>query len=115
MGKCGYIGCGKHQEEAYSSKTNTYGNGLEWMNGSLFIKKIDGKADNGVHDIGNKDPCSTSPGCGAANEAGVKFCRECGSKLEVPAPVPAKRFCTSCGTELAQGVRFCPECGQKYE
>ena len=54
--------------------------------------------------------------CGAANAAGVKFCRECGNKMEIPVPAaPAKRFCTACGTEVAPGVRFCPECGSKME
>ena len=58
--------------------------------------------------------------CGAVNSAGVKFCRECGNKMEIPAPAPepveeAKRFCTACGTEVAAGVRFCPECGNRME
>ena len=45
--------------------------------------------------------------CGAELEEGVKFCRECGSKVIEN----KKRFCRECGTELPEGVKFCPECG----
>ena len=56
------------------------------------------------------------PNCGAANDPGTKFCRECGAKLETPPPAePQKRFCPSCGKEVAPGIKFCPECGQKME
>jgi predicted ATPase/class 3 adenylate cyclase len=41
--------------------------------------------------------------CGSANEAGRKFCGECGSALATP--------CPSCGTPNAAGVKFCGECG----
>ncbi|HEU5264920.1 MAG TPA: adenylate/guanylate cyclase domain-containing protein, partial [Gaiellaceae bacterium] len=41
--------------------------------------------------------------CGSANEAGRKFCGECGTALA--------RACPSCGTPNAPGVKFCGECG----
>ena len=41
--------------------------------------------------------------CGTANEAGRKFCGECGS--------PLSSACPSCGTPNAPGVKFCGECG----
>jgi class 3 adenylate cyclase/tetratricopeptide (TPR) repeat protein len=41
--------------------------------------------------------------CGFENEAGRKFCGECGSPLTVP--------CPSCGTPNAPGMKFCGECG----
>ena len=41
--------------------------------------------------------------CGSANEAGRKFCGECGSPLSTP--------CPSCGTPNTAGVKFCGECG----
>ena len=43
------------------------------------------------------------PSCGAANEAGRKFCGECGTRLQ--------RACPSCGTPNDPAVRFCGECG----
>ena len=43
------------------------------------------------------------PSCGSANEAGRKFCGECGTALA--------RACPSCGAPNAPGVKFCGECG----
>jgi class 3 adenylate cyclase len=43
------------------------------------------------------------PGCGSANEAGRKFCGECGERLA--------SICPSCGSSNAPGARFCGECG----
>jgi Putative virion core protein (lumpy skin disease virus) len=48
-------------------------------------------------------PC---PSCGKPNAAGVKFCSECGSKMEV-----SKVPCIKCGAELREGAKFCSECG----
>ena len=41
--------------------------------------------------------------CGEGNEAGRKFCGECGSPLTLA--------CASCGTANAPGTKFCGECG----
>jgi class 3 adenylate cyclase/tetratricopeptide (TPR) repeat protein len=41
--------------------------------------------------------------CGSANEAGRKFCGECGTAIA--------RACPSCGTPNAPSVKFCGECG----
>ncbi len=49
----------------------------------------------------------TCPDCGAENEPGTKFCRECGTKLG--APVAA--FCPDCGAKCEPGRKFCGECG----
>ncbi|HEY8170058.1 MAG TPA: adenylate/guanylate cyclase domain-containing protein, partial [Candidatus Limnocylindria bacterium] len=43
------------------------------------------------------------PACGSANEAGRKFCGECGTALS--------SACPSCGTSNAPGTKFCGECG----
>jgi class 3 adenylate cyclase len=43
------------------------------------------------------------PACGTANEAGRKFCGECGT--------PLAAACPSCGTANAPGTKFCGECG----
>lgn len=52
-------------------------------------------------------PC---PGCGKANAAGVKFCSDCGGKMEI-AQVP----CVKCGANLREGAKFCSECGSTQE
>jgi hypothetical protein len=49
------------------------------------------------------------PKCGAELKDGVKFCQECGTKIEVAQPV--KQFCRECGNEIPAGAKFCPYCG----
>ncbi len=49
----------------------------------------------------------TCSSCGCENEPGVKFCSECGTKLEQAA------HCSQCGAELKPGVKFCGECGAR--
>ena len=41
--------------------------------------------------------------CGTDNEAGRKFCGECGSALAA--------VCPACGSANTPGVKFCGECG----
>ena len=41
--------------------------------------------------------------CGGSNEAGRKFCGECGARLAAG--------CPSCGAQNAPGAKFCGECG----
>ncbi|MBN2148469.1 MAG: zinc ribbon domain-containing protein [Anaerolineales bacterium] len=50
---------------------------------------------------------ATCPNCGAALAKKVKFCPECGAKIE------AEAHCTECGAKLAPGAKFCAECGAK--
>ena len=52
-------------------------------------------------------PC---PSCGKPNAAGVKFCSDCGGKMEI-----AKVPCVKCGAELREGAKFCSECGATQE
>jgi membrane protease subunit (stomatin/prohibitin family) len=52
-------------------------------------------------------PC---PACGKANAVGVKFCSDCGGKMEI-----AKVPCVKCGAELREGAKFCSECGSSQE
>ena len=52
-------------------------------------------------------PC---PSCGKPNAAGVKFCADCGGKMEI-----AKVPCVKCSAELREGAKFCSECGATQE
>ncbi|HEY4190987.1 MAG TPA: adenylate/guanylate cyclase domain-containing protein, partial [Candidatus Limnocylindrales bacterium] len=45
------------------------------------------------------------PSCGTVNEAGRKFCGECGTKLAA--------VCSSCGSANPPSARFCGECGNQ--
>src|SRR5687768_4602964 len=50
--------------------------------------------------------------CGASNPAAVKFCNECGTKLEASQQTT---ICVKCNAKLQPGAKFCAECGAKQE
>lgn len=50
---------------------------------------------------------ATCPQCHAPLAAKVKFCPECGAKIQ------GQAFCAECGSKLLPGAKFCPECGKK--
>lgn len=50
------------------------------------------------------------PQCNIEYQDNMKFCPECGSKLE---SMPNK--CPNCGAEYKDGQKFCSECGTKLE
>jgi membrane protease subunit (stomatin/prohibitin family) len=50
---------------------------------------------------------ATCPSCNAPLASNVKFCPECGSKIQADA------FCSECGAKMQPGAKFCPECGAK--
>lgn len=54
--------------------------------------------------------------CGYENKDKMKFCINCGTKLEketnsVEKEENEKRFCKNCGRELKAAQDFCPKCG----
>lgn len=51
----------------------------------------------------------TCPNCETLNPEGVKFCQECGARLNQSTKVR----CAECGTEHPAGTRFCGECGSQ--
>ncbi len=70
---------------------------------NAFGQQAQGAASNAVATV----PC---PACGKQNAAGVKFCSDCGGKMEV-SNVP----CIKCGAALREGAKFCSECGSPQE
>jgi uncharacterized OB-fold protein len=50
---------------------------------------------------------ATCPNCEAALPGNVKFCPECGAKIQ------SDNACVACGVKLIPGAKFCPECGAK--
>ncbi|MFC1821905.1 adenylate/guanylate cyclase domain-containing protein [Thermodesulfobacteriota bacterium] len=47
------------------------------------------------------------PDCQSENRDGVKFCEECGTKMEM--------VCPHCSAKIPLGKKFCGECGHKLE
>ena len=70
--------------------------------------------------IRGQDKC---PSCGKIVPAGVKFCPNCGGKIEQPAAAEqpaaeqpaAQNACARCGQPLEEGAAFCTSCGTKVE
>lgn len=52
---------------------------------------------------------ATCPKCGVALAKAVKFCPECGAKIQ------AEAHCTQCGAKLSPGAKFCADCGAKTQ
>jgi predicted amidophosphoribosyltransferase len=50
---------------------------------------------------------ATCPSCNAPLVKNVKFCPECGAKIQPAA------HCSECGAKLEPGAKFCAECGAK--
>jgi hypothetical protein len=50
---------------------------------------------------------ATCPSCGTPLATKVKFCPECGTKIQ------AEGKCGQCGAKLHPGAKFCAECGAK--
>jgi len=50
---------------------------------------------------------TTCPSCGTTLATQVKFCPDCGAKVQ------PKDVCAACGVKLAPAAKFCAECGTK--
>jgi membrane protease subunit (stomatin/prohibitin family) len=55
-------------------------------------------------------PC---PKCGTPNQAGVKFCNNCGANMKVEQAPSVE--CPNCKAQVAAGSKFCNNCGQSVE
>jgi len=73
---------------------------------NVFGQQAGGSGGGGAASAGTV----ACPSCGKQNAAGVKFCSECGSKMET-----AKVPCIKCGAQLREGAKFCSECGSSQE
>ncbi|MFD0682274.1 MULTISPECIES: SPFH domain-containing protein [unclassified Paenibacillus] len=76
-----------------------FGAGAGTAMGNLFGNM----SANDVHAHPKGQPCKK---CGELNEAGAKFCSNCGDKLII-----AQIECYSCKTMVDENVKFCSNCG----
>ncbi|MDZ4172640.1 MAG: zinc ribbon domain-containing protein [Methanobacteriaceae archaeon] len=53
------------------------------------------------------------PNCNTEVEPGLKFCTECGKKIDQTNPPSPLTNCPNCNTEVEPGLKFCTECGKK--
>jgi membrane protease subunit (stomatin/prohibitin family) len=73
---------------------------------NVFGQQAGGSGGGGAASAGTV----ACPSCGKQNAASVKFCSDCGSKMET-----AKVPCIKCGAQLREGAKFCSECGSSQE
>src|SRR5678816_2775083 len=59
--------------------------------------------ENPSHVSANRGAAMNCPRCQHDNPAGVKFCGECGARLE--------SACAACGAANPPGNKFCGQCG----
>ena len=63
-------------------------------------------------EVTEEGPKNVCPECGQEIEEGMKFCRNCGSKVNQEQGEAKKtKFCSNCGFEMDINTKFCPECG----
>ena len=76
------------------------GMGMGANMGKMFSQMTEPAADNNA----GKKFC---PQCGASVKAGAKFCPDCGTKLN------SGNACGNCGAAVKSGAKFCSQCGNK--
>ncbi len=86
------------------------GLGAGFAVGGQMANAFGGTNQPGGPSSGGQAATVACPTCGKQNAAGVKFCSDCGGKMEV-----AKVPCVKCGAELREGAKFCSECGATQE
>ena len=55
------------------------------------------------------------PKCHAEVSPGIKFCEECGTKIETNHTSNQETTCPKCYVKVPPGLKFCEECGTKIE
>lgn len=102
--------------EAMREAANNNANGMAGMGvgmgagaamGQMFAQSFGGAQQPAAAQTAAPQASAVCSACGAAINAGTKFCPECGAKQN------ASAFCTSCGKQIPVGTKFCPECGAK--
>ena len=102
--------------EAMREAANNNANGMAGMGvgmgagaamGQMFAQSFGGAQQPAAAQTAAPQASAVCSACGAAINAGAKFCPECGAKQN------ASAFCTSCGKQIPVGTKFCPECGAK--
>ena len=102
--------------EAMREAANNNANGMAGMGvgmgagaamGQMFAQSFVGAQQPAAAQTAAPQASAVCSACGAAINAGAKFCPECGAKQN------ASAFCTSCGKQIPVGTKFCPECGAK--
>lgn len=60
----------------------------------------------------NESVDNKCPQCNTTLEHGIKFCTECGTKIENASDFKQQINCSHCDANLEPGMNFCTECGK---
>ena len=96
--------------DAANNPSGGAGTGAGLGAGFAIGNAMAGAMSNAMNQPQTNTAKAACPKCGASNAAGVKFCNECGAKMETGS-VP----CVKCGAQLQSGTKFCNECGAKQK
>ena len=101
-----------HQKSGSFSEYSELFEEIQMIDKQLGVKQAEMDAAKKAADEKQKQDererlARTCPSCGCENESGVKFCSECGTKLE------QATHCPQCGADMKPGVKFCGDCGAR--
>lgn len=68
-----------------------------------------------IGDDEGQDKKAICPKCYTEVPSGMRFCTECGTKVEAVPSSTQPTVCPKCYADVPSGVRFCTECGTKIE
>lgn len=94
--------------DAHQDMESVVENVLDAMRSDTHGTKIQAMQDSDVSTNGSNIIC---PNCGNKQDAGSKFCFQCGRKMD--AKSSEEKTCPHCGAKVNKGMLFCMECGTR--
>lgn len=85
-----------------------------YRGGSALFKTIDLFTKDVERAFGGSSQMIRCQQCDTENDPNVKFCANCGNKLQVPTEVQKTIACNQCGKENDASAKFCDNCGNKF-
>jgi DNA-directed RNA polymerase subunit M/transcription elongation factor TFIIS len=84
-----------------------------YRGGSALFKTIDLFTKDVERAFGAPNQMLKCQKCDMENDPNVKFCANCGNKLQAPVEIQKTIACNQCGKENDASAKFCDDCGNK--
>lgn len=84
-----------------------------YRGGSALFKTIDLFTKDVERAFGAPSQMLKCQKCDMENDPNVKFCANCGNKLQAPVEIQKTIACNQCGKENDASAKFCDDCGNK--
>ena len=108
-----------YNAHALSRKQLSLKSAQDWKNLLETIRRIQMAALTELPEVKDKEATVNAPDlvcskCGMPLKAGVKFCKHCGTRADIPVAVPqeAPAGLCACGAKIVKGAKFCRQCGK---